>query len=79
MGRPPLNETVLSGRYRLEAKLGSGGMAVVYLGEDDSGQRYAVKLALHVRSSDEASVKRFYREARSARRASAAAGSPLPP
>jgi len=56
------------GPYRILRELGSGGMAIVYLGEDESGDRFAVKLALHVRSSDEASVKRFYREARSARR-----------
>jgi serine/threonine-protein kinase len=55
------------GPYRILRELGAGGMAIVYLGEDESGNRYAVKLPLHVQAGDETSVKRFYREARSAR------------
>jgi serine/threonine protein kinase len=55
------------GPYRILRELGAGGMAIVYLGEDESGNRYAIKLPLHVQASDESSVKRFYREARSAR------------
>lgn len=55
------------GPYRILSELGAGGMAVVYLAEDKSGNRYAIKLPLHVKASDESSVKRFYREARSAR------------
>jgi len=55
------------GPYRVLRELGAGGMAAVYLAEDASGARYAVKTPFHVHAGDEASVKRFYREARSAR------------
>jgi len=42
-------------------------MAAVYLAEDDTGTRYALKRPFHVHGGDAESVKRFYREARSAR------------
>ena len=56
--------TLFAGRYRLERKLGSGGMADVWLAEDtDLGRRVAVKI-LHERyASDEQFVERFRREA----------------
>jgi len=71
MARPPLNETVLSGRYRLESKLGSGGMSTVYLAQDEVLDRpVAVKL-LHREISEEADqLERFRREARAAARLS---------
>jgi eukaryotic-like serine/threonine-protein kinase len=66
-----LSSTVLSGRYRLESKLGSGGMSTVYLALDEVLDRpVAVKL-LHREISDEADqLERFRREARAAARLS---------
>jgi tRNA A-37 threonylcarbamoyl transferase component Bud32 len=66
-----LSATVLSGRYRLEAKLGSGGMSTVYLAQDEVLDRpVAVKL-LHREIVEEADqLERFRREARSAARLS---------
>ena len=66
-----LSSTVLSGRYRLESKLGSGGMSTVYLALDEVLDRpVAVKL-LHREISDEADqLERFRREARTAARLS---------
>ena len=50
-------------RYRILRKLGSGGMAVVYLAEDSAGKRMAVK-ALHTAMTHRADImKRFRREA----------------
>ena len=56
--------TIFAGRYRLERKLGSGGMADVWLAEDQElGRRVAVKI-LHERyANDEQFVERFRREA----------------
>ena len=66
-----LSSTVLSGRYRLESKLGSGGMSTVYLALDEVLDRpVAVKL-LHREISEEADqLERFRREARTAARLS---------
>ena len=66
-----LSSTVLSGRYRLESKLGSGGMSTVYLALDEVLDRpVAVKL-LHREISEEADqLERFRREARAAARLS---------
>ena len=66
-----VNGTVLSGRYRLESKLGSGGMSTVYLAQDEVLDRpVAVKL-LHREISEEADqLERFRREARAAARLS---------
>ena len=62
---------MLSGRYRLESKLGSGGMSTVYLAMDEVLDRpVAVKL-LHREISEEADqLERFRREARAAARLS---------
>ena len=59
-----LSGTLFAGRYRIARKLGGGGMADVYLAEDQElGRRVAVKM-LHGRySNDEQFVERFRREA----------------
>ena len=46
LARGPLLQTDPSqvGRYRLIARLGAGGMGVVYLGVDSDGQQFAVKV-----------------------------------
>ena len=60
-------ETLVAGRYRLLGKLGSGGMADVYLAEDQElGRRVALKLLDERHSSDEQFVERFRREASAA-------------
>ena len=59
-----LSGTLFAGRYRMARKLGGGGMADVYLAEDQElGRRVAVKM-LHGRyANDEQFVERFRREA----------------
>jgi beta-lactam-binding protein with PASTA domain len=56
--------TIFAGRYRLERRLGSGGMADVWLAEDQElGRKVAIKM-LHERyANDTQFVERFRREA----------------
>src|SRR5919198_6341304 len=63
--RRDLAGTLLAGRYRLESKLGSGGMSTVYLARDETLERpVAIKL-LHREISDQPDqIERFRREAR---------------
>src|SRR5919197_2490542 len=54
----------ISGRYRLDRRLGSGGMSTVFLGLDRVLERQvAVKLLAEHLAEDEAFVARFRREA----------------
>jgi eukaryotic-like serine/threonine-protein kinase len=60
-------ETIIDGRYRVLSRLGSGGMADVYLAEDRLlGRQLAVKVLHHHFSEDQEFVERFRREASSA-------------
>jgi len=62
-----LINTLFDGRYRILRKLGSGGMANVYLAEDeDLGRRVAIKILNERYASDESFTERFRREAKSA-------------
>ncbi len=60
-------ETIIDGRYRVISRLGSGGMADVYLAQDQLlGREVAVKVLHHHFSEDQEFVERFRREASSA-------------
>jgi beta-lactam-binding protein with PASTA domain/tRNA A-37 threonylcarbamoyl transferase component Bud32 len=62
-----LINTLFDGRYRIVRKLGSGGMANVYLAEDeDLGRRVAIKILNERYANDELFIERFRREAKSA-------------
>jgi beta-lactam-binding protein with PASTA domain/tRNA A-37 threonylcarbamoyl transferase component Bud32 len=62
-----LINTLFDGRYRILRKLGSGGMANVYLAEDEElGRRVAIKILNERYANDELFIERFRREAKSA-------------
>ncbi|MFI5010438.1 MAG: protein kinase, partial [Solirubrobacterales bacterium] len=60
-------ETTVDGRYKVISRIGSGGMADVYLAEDQLlGRQVAVKVLQHRFAEDQEFVERFRREASSA-------------
>jgi eukaryotic-like serine/threonine-protein kinase len=62
-----LIDTLFDRRYRIVSRLGSGGMATVYLAEDEVlGRRVAIKILNERYANDEQFVERFRREAKSA-------------
>jgi hypothetical protein len=63
--------TTLSGRYRLESRIGSGGMSTVYRAHDETLERFvAIKLMNREVASDSDQLERFRREARAVARLS---------
>jgi outer membrane protein assembly factor BamB len=76
---PPLREDDPRsvGGYRLESRIGAGGMGVVYLGRSVSGRVVAVKV-VHTRYADNAEFRaRFRQEIAAARRVSGAFTAPV--
>jgi eukaryotic-like serine/threonine-protein kinase len=60
-------DTIIDGRYKVISRVGSGGMADVYLAEDQLlGRQVAVKILHHHFAEDQEFVERFRREASSA-------------
>ena len=62
-----LLNTLFDGRYRIMRKLGAGGMANVYLAEDQElGRRVAIKILNDRHAGDDQFVARFRNEAKNA-------------
>jgi eukaryotic-like serine/threonine-protein kinase len=62
-----LIDTLFDGRYRIQRKLGAGGMADVYLAEDQElGRRVAIKILNGRHANDHQFIERFRREAKNA-------------
>jgi serine/threonine-protein kinase len=67
MGMGTMIGKLFDDRYRLERKIGSGGMADVYLAVDESlGRQVAIKILSDRYASDPGFVERFRREASAA-------------
>ncbi|MDQ2984538.1 MAG: Stk1 family PASTA domain-containing Ser/Thr kinase [Actinomycetota bacterium] len=65
--RDTLIDAVFDGRYRIIRKLGAGGMANVYLAEDQElGRRVAIKILNDRHAGDDQFIERFRREAKNA-------------
>ena len=59
--------TLLCNRFRLEEKIGSGGMSTVYRAFDETLERWVAIKILHAdMSQDDSQLERFRREARAA-------------
>ncbi|MBV9271434.1 MAG: Stk1 family PASTA domain-containing Ser/Thr kinase [Candidatus Eremiobacteraeota bacterium] len=64
-----IEQHIFNNRYRLDNKLGEGGMATVYCGTDTVlRRRVAIKVLREQYASDDEFVRRFYQEAESAAR-----------
>src|ERR671924_1765726 len=62
-----LIDTLFDGRYKIRRRLGGGGMANVYLAEDQElGRRVAIKILNDRHANDDQFVERFRREAKNA-------------
>src|SRR5262245_2479507 len=62
-----LIDSVFDGRYLIIRKLGAGGMANVYLAEDQElGRRVAIKILDDRHAADDSFIERFRREAKNA-------------
>ncbi|HWH55170.1 MAG TPA: Stk1 family PASTA domain-containing Ser/Thr kinase [Gaiellaceae bacterium] len=62
-----LIDAVFDGRYLIIRKLGAGGMANVYLAEDQElGRRVAIKILDDRHAADDSFIERFRREAKNA-------------
>jgi beta-lactam-binding protein with PASTA domain/tRNA A-37 threonylcarbamoyl transferase component Bud32 len=62
-----LIDSLFDGRYKIVRKLGTGGMANVYLAEDQElGRRVAIKILDDRHASDDQFIERFRREAQNA-------------
>jgi serine/threonine-protein kinase len=62
-----IEERIFNNRYRLDRKLGEGGMAIVYCGTDILlRRRVAIKVLREQYAADGEFVRRFYQEAESA-------------
>ncbi|MFJ4191088.1 serine/threonine protein kinase [Kitasatospora sp. NPDC089509] len=64
----PTDPTTIGGRYRLLARLGSGGMGIVYLGRSPGGRLVAVKCVHWDLATDPLFRRRFTLELEAARR-----------
>ncbi|HEX3368809.1 MAG TPA: Stk1 family PASTA domain-containing Ser/Thr kinase [Candidatus Cybelea sp.] len=62
-----IEERIFNNRYRLDRKLGEGGMATVFCGTDTLlRRRVAIKVLREQYAADDEFVRRFYQEAESA-------------
>ncbi|MFI9723773.1 PQQ-binding-like beta-propeller repeat protein [Streptomyces sp. NPDC052396] len=74
---PEAEDPEYAGQYRLEGRLGSGGMGVVHLARSPSGLRLAVKVVHAEYAADPEFRARFRQEVLAARRVSGAFTAPV--
>ncbi|WP_223771135.1 serine/threonine-protein kinase, partial [Streptomyces huiliensis] len=74
---PEAEDPEYAGRYRLEGRLGAGGMGVVHLAHSPSGLRLAVKVVHAEYAADPEFRARFRQEVAAARRVSGAFTAPV--